>query len=86
MVAFRNGDPESMGQEPMSGFLSVRQLDVQVHLLDMTSVCRKDFPPKPTLDAECQAGRPWVPFLTVFGITRPGIEPRSSGCRGALYH
>ena len=34
-----------MGQEPTSCFCSVRQLDVQVHPLDMTLVCRRDLPP-----------------------------------------
>ena len=37
-----------------------------------------DLPPNPTLDAERQAGRHWVPFLLVFGMTRPGIEPLTS--------
>ena len=33
------------------------------------------------LDAECQAGGRWVPPLTVFGLTRLGIELRSLGCK-----
>ena len=39
-------------------------------------------PPNPTLDAERQAGRHWVPFLRVFGMTRPGIEPPTSQAQG----
>ena len=38
--------------------------------------------PNPTLDAERQAGRNWVPFLPVFGMTRPGIEPTTSQSQG----
>ena len=34
-----------IGQEPISCSLSMRQLDVQVHLLDMTLVCCRDLPP-----------------------------------------
>ena len=34
--------------------------------------------PNPSLSAECQAGRFWVPFLPVFGVTRPGSEPTPS--------
>ena len=29
-------------------------------------------PPIQPLNAECQAGWHWVPFFTVFGMTRPG--------------
>ena len=70
MVLLELLDP--LGLEPISCFCSMRQLDVQVHPLDMTPVRRKDFPRKSTLDTECQAGRLWVPFLTAFGMTRPG--------------
>ena len=37
--------------------------------------------PNPTLDAEHQAGRIWVPVLLVFGMTRPGIEPQPPSLR-----
>ena len=36
---------EPMGQEPISCFCSVRQLDVQVHPLDMMLVCDRELPP-----------------------------------------
>ncbi len=34
-----------MGQEPISCFCGVRQLDVHVHPLDMTPVCRRELLP-----------------------------------------
>ena len=74
-----------IGQEPISCFCSVRQLDVQVHPLDMTLVCRRDLPPNPTLEAESQAARHRVPFIRFFGNTRPGFEPRPPGNRSLLF-
>jgi len=40
-----------------------------------------DATPNPTLHAERQAGGHRVPLLTIFGLTRQGIEPRSPGYR-----
>ena len=37
--------------------------------------------PNPTLDAEFQAGRHWVPFFRIFGMTRPRFEPGSPSLR-----
>ena len=37
--------------------------------------------PSPTLDVEFQAGRNWIPVFRIFGMTRPGFEPRSPSLR-----
>ena len=37
--------------------------------------------PNLTLDAEFQAGRHWAHSFIIFGMTRPGFEPRSPSLR-----
>ena len=70
-----------MGQEPISCFCSVRQLDVQVHPLDMTLVCRRDLPPIQPLMLSLKQGGTGSHFFRIFGMTRPGFEPRSPSLR-----
>ena len=64
-----------IGQEPISCFCSIRQLDVQVHLLAMTLVCRRELAPIQPLMLSFKQGGTGSHLLESLVWRDPGLNP-----------
>ena len=71
-----------IGQEPISCFRSERQLDVQVTPPGHDASMSQGLPPIQPLMLSVKQGGTGSHFYSVFGMTRPGIEPPTSQSQG----